>query len=115
MNIGRWPINVTLWGLCLFPLPKKVPGPFERSDLLYHAISYLIVFLCFAMKPEKMDSKKLVKIAFLLILQGVLIEIIQPYVNRFFEWYDILANSFGVVLGYLIFLLLKKVSEKKPA
>jgi len=67
------------------------------------------------MKPEKMDSKKLVKIAFLLILQGVLIEIIQPYVNRFFEWYDILANSFGVVLGYLIFLLLKKVSEKKPA
>jgi hypothetical protein len=34
-----------------------------------------------------------------------LIEIIQPYVNRYGEWLDFLANTIGVISTYIAVLI----------
>lgn len=54
-----------------------------------------------------------IALAYSLIL-GILIEIFQQYVpGRSFSYADMLANSIGVGIGYLIFVLIKK--RKQPA
>ena len=45
----------------------------------------------------------------LFILLGGAIEIIQPYVNRYGEWLDFMANTIGVVIGLAIGLFLNKL------
>ena len=43
-------------------------------------------------------------------IYGVMIEVIQLVIpGRFFEWQDMLANTLGAIVGYLLFLLIYKL------
>jgi hypothetical protein len=94
--------NLALITVCLIPLPKGLPSPFTRTDLVVHLGSYIIVTALFLL-----SYKNKLQLTILLILQGILIEVIQPYVNRYFEWYDIGANTLGVIISVLIFNFIK--------
>ena len=37
---------------------------------------------------------------------GGVIEMIQPYVNRYGEWLDFFANTIGVIFGFFVGLTL---------
>ena len=82
--------------LSLSPLKElpSVPG----SDKTHHFIAYGTLMLPIALKKPKY---------FWLITVGIIawsgaIELIQPYVNRYGEWRDLLANIIGLFCGWLI-------------
>ncbi|WP_111980254.1 VanZ family protein [Algibacillus agarilyticus] len=79
--------------LSLYPVDNlpSVPG----SDKTHHFIAYgALAFPVALARPNKW----LIITLFLLGYSGV-IELIQPYVNRYGEWLDLGANGLGLVFG----------------
>ena len=82
--------------LSLWPLEElpSIPG----TDKTHHLIAYAILMLPTALrKPDRWILLGLFFIAY----SGA-IELLQPYVNRYGEWLDMLANTAGVVCGLII-------------
>ncbi len=82
--------------LSLWPLGKwpSVPG----TDKTHHLIAYAVLMFPAALrKPNKWILFGLLFITF----SGV-IELLQPYVNRYGEWLDMAANTIGVLCGLII-------------
>jgi VanZ family protein len=100
-------VNIILITLCLIPIQDSVPSPFERSDLIFHGGAYAGLTFLFLLA-----SYSLIPTASLLFAQGIVIELIQPYFARHFEFYDILANTLGVFLGLGFWKLKERVSQK---
>ena len=91
--------------LSLWPLDELPPVP--GTDKTHHIIAYAILVLPTALrKPNKWPAYVFFFVAF-----GGAIELIQPFVNRYGEWLDLLANTGGVILGLLIAALLNFISS----
>ena len=86
--------------LSLYPLPKL--PEFQGTDKTYHLIAYFLLALPLGLKKPN----KCILIIFLFIIFGGVIEVIQPYVNRYGEWLDFLANTIGVILGFFLGVVL---------
>lgn len=89
--------------LSLTPIPHlpAVPG----SDKTHHFIAYGALFFPVALaKP-----KHWLLIGLLFMGWSGAIELIQPYVNRYGEWLDLLANSIGLLCGYILALMINKL------
>ena len=99
--------TLSLWPLDELP---SVPG----TDKAHHLIAYAILMLPTALrKPNRWILFGLFFIAY----SGA-IELLQPYVNRYGEWNDMIANTAGVVCGLFIaeivnFLFPVKLSNPK--
>jgi len=93
-------ILVSISILSLTPLQQLPPAP--GSDKLHHLIAYAALTIPLVLKKPRYWG--LIICAFL--LYSGLIEIIQPYVNRYGEWADMLANSLGIFCGLLLAELL---------
>lgn len=80
----------------LFPVEHLPNAP--GSDKTHHFIAY-----CGLMLPTAIRQPKYwLALALGFILWSGLIEIIQPYVNRYGEWLDLLANAGGILLAIAI-------------
>ena len=82
--------------LSLWPIDElpSVPG----TDKTHHLIAYAFLMLPTALrKPDRWILFGLFFIAY----SGA-IELLQPYVNRYGEWLDMLANTAGIVCGLII-------------
>ena len=87
--------------LSLYPV-QKLPE-FSGTDKTHHLVAYfLLAFPSGLIKPKKW----VLFISFFIIFGGV-IEIIQPYVNRYGEWLDFFANTIGVLTGFFVGLIFK--------
>ena len=86
--------------LSLYPLPKL--PEFPGTDKTHHLVAYFLLALPSGLKKPN----KWVLFIFLFIIFGGVIEIIQPYVNRYGEWLDFLANTIGVILGFFLGVVL---------
>ena len=96
--------------LSLLP-PQEFPQVplFEGADKIVHFLMYFIFSLlsCWSFKVEL----KLSRVFFIIpvtIGWGLLMEIFQfsMHVGRSFSWYDILANSLGVLGGIAVYKLI---------
>ncbi len=87
---------LSLWPLAQLP---SVPG----SDKIHHFVAYAALMFPAALRRPR----HWLFIALFFILWGGGIELIQPYVNRYGEWLDFLANSCGVLLGIVAATLLR--------
>ena len=76
----------------------------QSTDKYLHASAYF--FLSFSASLRKPTNYILIFIYF--VLFGIVIELIQPLFNRYFELLDILANSLGVFLAILFADFLRK-------
>ena len=82
---------MSLWPLDELP---SVPG----TDRIHHIIAYAILSIPAGLhRPDRWIFFGLLFIAY-----GGAIELLQPYVNRYGEWADMLANTAGVVCGLFI-------------
>ena len=81
----------------------------EGNDKLYHFIAYLFLVLPIGYAQPKYTFLYL----FTLILISGTIEVIQPYVNRYGEWLDFLANTLGIFVGFLIGKIVSKFIKNK--
>lgn len=95
--------------LSLLP-PKDLPQVplFEGVDKVVHFLMYFIFSMLFswAIKTE-LNYKRLFFIIPVTIGWGILMEIMQleMHLGRSFDLYDILANSIGVFVGILLYIL----------
>jgi len=82
--------------LSLFPLPElpDMPG----NDKTGHLIAYATLMLPTALRRPK----HWILIGLCFIAFSGLIELIQPFANRYGEWLDLAANSTGILLGAII-------------
>ena len=83
--------------------------PFENIDKIFHFSAYffLTTTWLFAFRNKKVR----LKIAFFLILYGILLEYAQDWftVNRTKDVFDALANTLGIIFATLLF---KYISNK---
>ena len=73
----------------------NLPLTIQSTDKYFHTVVYL--FLSFPASLRKPTNYFLIFSYFFLF--GVIIELIQPYFNRYFELFDIIANSIGIFLA----------------
>jgi VanZ family protein len=109
-----WMCFVALNALALSPAPYLPPEIFNWWDKAQHAFGFgVLAVLAVLAYPE---ASRL-RIALLLIGQGVLIEVLQYYGGyRFGDWQDAVADGVGVLVGLAMarmmdFWLLKKNPE----
>ncbi len=119
-----WAVVVTV--LSLLPGNTFSPPPplfgFIPVDVAGHLFCYwlLALFLMLAASkavhwPRLRQFAGVYTISFVLVY-GAVIELLQEYVaiNRTFDWFDILANTMGGIIGFGIFKLFTGLLGKKP-
>ena len=79
----------------LMPFSSLPPAP--GSDKFHHFISYALVVFPIALRMPRFWWV----FVFIVVGWSGCIELIQPYVNRYGEWLDLLANAVGVFIGCL--------------
>ena len=97
----------------------KVPNPIPElisPDKLGHLVAYfgLATSLLWGLDQNKRLNKRSRNIAILACaLYGIGLEIVQYafFPDRYFEWWDMLANLVGAILATLIIHLLNKSSQ----
>lgn len=83
--------TLSLWPAAYLP---QVPG----SDKIHHLISYGVLIFPLALSKPKYWLWIALSFA---VFSGV-IELIQPYVNRYAEWLDLAANVGGLICGIVV-------------
>ena len=116
LSFNKWPS--ILWAIFILVL-STVPGPslpqqklLPHLDKVVHFIFYLILVIL-SFNGWK-DSKNGIIIICLVLSYGVGIELIQHFFieKRFFDIYDVVANTAGVLVGLkLNFSFLKKTNQ----
>ena len=80
------------------------------NDKILHFLAY------FCLANFVLKASETTKVTYLLIIifsMGVLIEIIQGNLGlRYFEYMDIIANSLGILAGFLIYIMRNKTLKK---
>ena len=93
-------------------LPIQVEGV-SHLDKWEHTFAYLVLSFSFLLAFAK-SGRLTNRIMWLVLLisgaYGLILELLQFqfFVYRYFEWADAIANVLGAVLGFLLFILLKK-------
>ena len=99
-------ILIIITFLSLYPLKEKpsIPG----SDKIHHLIAYSALSIGVGLRRP---SNYLLIIVFFSFYSG-LIEIVQPYVNRFGEIEDFLFNNLGIFIGLTLGIVINKILNK---
>ena len=99
-------IFVIITFLSLYPLKQQpsIPG----TDKIHHLIAYSALTICIGLRKP---SNYILLILFFSFYSG-LIEIIQPYMNRFGEIEDFLFNNLGILIGLTLGILINKIIIK---
>lgn len=82
--------------MSLWPL-EELPGV-PGSDKTHHIIAYAVLMLPTALRRP--NHWKLIGLSF--VVYGGTVELLQPYVNRYGEWWDMAANTIGILCGLLL-------------
>jgi VanZ family protein len=94
--------SITLVTLALITVTSLLPAEHlpaaPGSDKTHHFIAYCALMLPTALRRPR----DWFALALLFIIWSGLIEVIQPYVNRYGEWLDLLANTGGIILAIII-------------
>ena len=105
--------------LSLVRLGKISVGSFNPTDKMLHAGAYfgmaVLWMLYFIFKDNFKNFKaNLLKVAIYCSLFGILIEVLQGVLTDFREpdWLDALANSSGVLLAAILYLVFRKNLER---
>ena len=105
-------IGVTI-GIAYLSLMKvpKTEISFTSSDKVYHLFAYFTLTICWLFSFYKKPSLKF-KIITVCIVYGIIIEVLQHTLTayRTGDFYDVLANTTGILLGMIVFnQILKKI------
>jgi VanZ family protein len=112
LNLRYWQVAsivllVAITALSLSPLPDFPAPDLISNDKLHHAIAYAA--LAFPVSLARPRHWWLVLAGFL-TWSGTM-EMLQPYVNRYGEWADLLANASGLALGGGLGVLLRRFAH----
>jgi VanZ family protein len=95
-----WLLVAAVIFLSLWPKPPQ-PLEFEQSDKLAHCIAYMVLMLWFANIYRQRPHHLRLSATF--FVMGVGLELLQTFSEyRTFSYGDIIANGFGVFLGFFL-------------
>jgi len=85
------------------------PMDLQHIDKLHHSLAYFTLATCWLFALQKKQSKYVIVLC--CIFFGIVLEILQYAITNYRtgDYLDVLANSFGVILGVFVF---NKVSKK---
>ncbi|MEY2831528.1 MAG: hypothetical protein RLZZ574_786 [Cyanobacteriota bacterium] len=92
---------ITIFSLRPLAALPSVPG----TDKTHHFIAYATLMLPTALRKPKYW----LAIALFFIACSGALELLQPYVNRYCDFKDLLANIAGLVCGFIIAKILKRL------
>ena len=98
-----WMILGALW-VCATIYLSLTPNPpdsgVQYGDKIFHTLGYFCLFYWFA---QIYESASYWRPAVYLILQGIVLEVLQYFTGyRSFEFFDMLANTSGVLIAWLV-------------
>ena len=104
-------VTVIILCLSLIKLPQA-DIKISNIDKVYHSIAYFTLAIAWLIVYYKKPNKKYI-IVICCIIFGIVIELLQNKitVHRTGDYYDILANSSGVLFALLIFNLISKKKQ----
>lgn len=106
--IRNYWIFITLFLLAVITLLSLIPLPnlpaMPGNDKTHHFIAYAI--LTFSVVLRK--PKYWVFICFFLFCWSGGVELLQPYVNRYGEWRDMVANGIGIMCGLMLAMIINR-------
>lgn len=91
----------------------------ENSDKFYHLFCYALMtmvwFFYLKIKFNTINYKILLILSLAIISYGTIIEILQLSLTTYrqFDWWDVLANSIGVLLGLIIVFIFQRLFNYK--
>ena len=95
--------------LSLVPIPNlKIPEfNLIQTDKLIHVIVYFVMFLIWFKSNILKDNNLKFKTLIVVFLISFSLEFLQgtSFIKRYFELADLIANSFGIILSYGLFVL----------
>jgi len=95
-------IGITILSL----LPPKSGVEIQSNDKINHFIAYATLAFC---GLSSYSGPKTIRLLLFCVGYGLFMEWLQGFVpGREQSWYDALANSLGVVIGWSIFRLLSR-------
>ena len=105
-------ITLIITFLSLFRVSPVVPKlNLNHADKYQHAVAYFAVTLSWIWSFQTRNNNKSMqlKILFAVFLFGVLMEVLQEVMTNYrtADVFDVLANTSGIVLAYLFFLVTK--------
>ena len=108
ISFNKWP--AILWAifvLCLSIIPgPKFPSSFSipHLDKIVHFTFYSVMTILFVNGWNKSKKRKDFWVIGLVIYYGFTIELVQHFliIQRYFDLWDVLANSVGAVIGYWV-------------
>ncbi len=112
-----WAVILVIFVICLIPVPEVAVSGVPGFDKFVHSGMY--GFLCLVIWGERLRQKRRRPLnwnhcfigAFLLpLLMSGLIELLQAYATtcRSGDWWDMGANTLGIVLVWLFVQILRK-------
>ncbi|PDH51146.1 MAG: hypothetical protein CND00_03640 [Cryomorphaceae bacterium MED-G14] len=96
--------------ISLTPIPESTPRfKFFEIDKLIHFIIYLIFVISWGF-VFNIKNLSLIRLLLFSIIFGITLEFLQDLLpfGRYFNFYDILANMAGVIIGIIILHFYKK-------
>ena len=86
--------------------PDLIPNPIGTS--INHLISFIFLsFLAFILRVRKQNFSNSFQFLF---FTSIFLELLHRFIpNRAFEYYDLLANTIGVIFAYLLIKLILKI------
>jgi hypothetical protein len=95
--------------LFLVPVPNLKTPEFNliQTDKLIHLIIYFVMFLIWVKSNILNDNNLKFKTLIVVFFISFSLEFLQgtSFINRYFELADLIANSFGIILSYGLFVL----------
>ena len=108
-------IAVSIGILCLSLIKISIYNPIDTPhlDKLQHSLAYFVLSICWLFARQKKQRKYVIVLC--CILFGIVVEILQYTITsyRTGDYLDVLANSFGVLLGAFIFSQVSKKNRLK--
>lgn len=87
-------------------MPPRTNLSIHANDKVGHFIAYAVFSLNVLLLGKNFTQYALSML--LIVAYGILIEFLQSFVGRETSFYDFLANSAGVSIGIVLFLLFRK-------
>tara|TARA_B100000902_G_scaffold385748_1_gene427515 strand:+ start:1346 stop:1705 length:360 start_codon:yes stop_codon:yes gene_type:complete len=96
---------VLLFFILFFSLyPLNSPSNFSANDKLHHLLAYSLLSFPVSIKKPRFY----IPICIFFIIFGGFIELVQPYFNRYLEFYDFLTNTVGIIIGMIFGFIVRK-------
>lgn len=100
--------TVLIFYLCLTESSSLPKLTFPLKDKIVHFVFYFVFVLLWSLKLVYKKVTSLIFILIVAIVTGIVIEFLQEKITdtRTFDWFDIIANSFGAISSFIVLVIL---------